>query len=141
MHSLALPLSRRHRPTLVALAAVLASTAGAQVSWRQRNFDAMFAPAMAYDGARNRTVLFGSLSGNRPFTAEWDGHDWQTRQPATSPPSRVEHAMAFDSVRGRIVLFAAPTVRAPISTTLGNGTAPIGRSAPPPRRRANARST
>jgi hypothetical protein len=38
-------------------------------------------------------------------TWEWNGTNWTQRNPATSPPARVFHAMAWDSVRHVAVLF------------------------------------
>lgn len=60
--------------------------------------------AMAYDSARNRTVLFGGSEGDGE-TWEWDGLAWTRRMPAVAPPPRVDHAMAFDEERHVVVLF------------------------------------
>lgn len=60
--------------------------------------------AMAYDSARQRTVLFGGTSGGND-TWEWDGNNWTQRFPATSPPGRSCHAFVYDSARRRTVLF------------------------------------
>jgi hypothetical protein len=68
-------------------------------------------PAMAYDSARGRVVLFGGWTGGNPAltdTWEYSGatSTW-TRVTTTSVPSaRNDPAMAYDSVRGRIVLFS-----------------------------------
>ena len=65
--------------------------------------------ALAFDGARNRPLLFGGsiVPGGVPLaeTWEWNGNAWSQLQPATSPPARQLASMAFDSVRARIVLF------------------------------------
>jgi HYR domain len=58
-------------------------------------------PGMAYDSARDVTVLFD----NTGSTWEWNGSSWVKRATATSPPARFWTSMAFDSARGRIVLF------------------------------------
>jgi hypothetical protein len=71
-------------------------------------------PAMAYDRARHRLVLFG---GNRvlfgdgreqhTFLAdhwEWSAAGWQEIRDPT-PPARAEAGMAYDEARRRIVLF------------------------------------
>jgi len=71
-------------------------------------------PAMSYDRARGRLVLFG---GNRVLFGqggseetslrdmwEWDGRSWRRRELQT-PPARAEAAMAYDSARRRLVLF------------------------------------
>jgi hypothetical protein len=66
--------------------------------------------AMAYDVARQRTVLFGGRSGSAlNDTWEWDGVSWSQRSPATSPPARFDHEMAYDEVRRRIVIFSGFT--------------------------------
>ncbi len=71
-------------------------------------------PAMAYDNARNRVVLFGGnrvLFGAENDTAtflqdmwEWDGTRWHELKIAT-PPARAEANMVYDSARKRVVLF------------------------------------
>jgi hypothetical protein len=69
---------------------------------------------MAYDAARQRTLLFaGSTSlGTYADTWEWDGNDWTQRRPATNPIGRCDHAMVYDAVRHRSVVFggANPTM-------------------------------
>jgi hypothetical protein len=65
---------------------------------------------MAYDPARARTVLFGGLDNSTSVvyfgdTWEWDGQDWQQRQPVHAPPARCGHGMAFDPNGGGILLF------------------------------------
>ncbi|MBI1849031.1 MAG: hypothetical protein HYR85_01675 [Planctomycetes bacterium] len=69
---------------------------------------ARFDNALAFDSARNRTVLFGgtdlSFMGLAD-TWEWDGSNWTQASPATSPPGRSSTALAYDSSRGRTVLF------------------------------------
>jgi len=63
--------------------------------------------AMAFDKARNRTVLFGGLAGLGVLndTWEWNGTNWTQRAPANSPSVRHGHAMAYDELRGHIILF------------------------------------
>ncbi len=71
-----------------------------------------YSHAMAYDGARGMTVLFGgwdgaSLDGE---TWEWNGASWTLEHPedplgVDAPSARYEHAMAYDSARGVTVLF------------------------------------
>jgi hypothetical protein len=78
---------------------------------------ARWAHAMAYDGSRGRTVLFGGElsipSGSRPGfgrlgdgsdTWEWDGENW-TQLADSGPPARSLHTLAYDSARGVTVLF------------------------------------
>ncbi len=62
--------------------------------------------AMAYDSARNVTVLFGGLdaAGTLAETWEWNGSDWIQRS-VSGPSPRNQTAMAYDSARGVTVLF------------------------------------
>lgn len=63
-------------------------------------------PAMAYDAARGKVVLFGGGGvGAGADTWEWDGVVWTQRLPLASPPGRSNANMAYDSVRQRVVLF------------------------------------
>jgi hypothetical protein len=76
--------------------------------------------AMAYDSARQRTVLFGGSDSNAKTLAdtwEWDGKSWAQIKPTTSPAARVWHAMAYDSARKRTVLFAGWTGSSPLTDT------------------------
>jgi hypothetical protein len=63
--------------------------------------------AMAYDAARQRTVLFGGSDamGITAQTWEFDGQDWTRLSPATAPSARERHRLAYDEVRSRVVLF------------------------------------
>jgi hypothetical protein len=68
--------------------------------------------AVAYDSARQRTVLFGGLSewlgasyAYKNDTWEWNGQDWIEMHPQTTPLPRAGHAMAYDEKRGVVVLF------------------------------------
>ncbi|TET32711.1 MAG: hypothetical protein E3J72_18900 [Planctomycetota bacterium] len=74
--------------------------------------------AMAFDSARNVTVLFGGAQGgnNGPEgyfedTWEWDGTAWSNVSPTTGvagtdwPEARRAHTMVYDSARGVVVLF------------------------------------
>ena len=69
--------------------------------------------AIAYDSARQRTVMFGGMAGGNHFsdTWEWDGNVWLQRSNGGPAPRQLA-AMAFDSVRGKCVLFGAATTRA-----------------------------
>jgi hypothetical protein len=64
---------------------------------------------MAYDTARQRTVLFGGGFGGSGDTWEWDGTSW-TERPVGGPSARNRHAMVFDTARGRTVLFSGDSV-------------------------------
>jgi hypothetical protein len=63
--------------------------------------------ALAYDPARQRTVMFGGLAAGSGITAEtweYDGNQWL--QVATTPGPRAssDHALVHDPVRGRTIL-------------------------------------
>jgi hypothetical protein len=65
---------------------------------------------IAYDSARQKTVLFGgAITGGAAVgdTWEYDGaaHTWTEVFPANVPTSRFNHAMVFDSTRNRVVMF------------------------------------
>src|SRR5262249_17570221 len=59
-------------------------------------------PAIVYDSARQRPVLFGGSTGSGDLgdTWEWDGPTW-TQRATTGPSPRHGHAMAYDSARQR----------------------------------------
>ncbi|MCA8948562.1 MAG: hypothetical protein KDE27_03625 [Planctomycetes bacterium] len=63
--------------------------------------------AVAFDGARGETVIFG---GNQLFgptlgdTWTWNGTGW-TQRPVAGPSPRNDHAMAYDPQRQVVVLF------------------------------------
>ncbi|MCR9244883.1 MAG: hypothetical protein NXI31_07615 [bacterium] len=64
--------------------------------------------AMAGDPLRGEVVLFGGFpgGGGAAFgdTWIWDGANWSLRQPTTSPPSQLGHALAFHHRRARVVM-------------------------------------
>jgi hypothetical protein len=65
-------------------------------------------PAMAYDSARGRTVLFGGGFGccNQPNdTWEWDGTHWTGFSTNPAPAPSIAPGMAYDSARGVTVVF------------------------------------
>jgi cysteine-rich repeat protein len=68
-------------------------------------------PGIAYDGARQRVVMFGGWTTglNLDETWEWDGVSWTQLHPKHSPSVRFDVAMAYDPVRHRIVLFGGYT--------------------------------
>ena len=75
---------------------------------------ARYGPAVAWDGARGRLVLFGGKAGGgygyvNDETWEWDGFDWAQLSPSSSPSGRANHAMAYDTARRRVVLFGGST--------------------------------
>ncbi|MHC4853698.1 MAG: Kelch repeat-containing protein [Planctomycetota bacterium] len=60
---------------------------------------------MAYDSARQRTVLYGGITG-RQETWEWDGANWTQIMTKTLPPGGIYGgSIAYDSARKRVVLF------------------------------------
>jgi hypothetical protein len=68
---------------------------------------------MAYDGARQRVVLFGGPPAPS-HTWTWDGAAWVRQQPATEPPIESPQAMAaaglpmvYDEVHRTVVLLVA----------------------------------
>lgn len=61
---------------------------------------------MAFDAARNETVLFGGAQGITRYgdTWTWDGTTW-TERTVPGPSARTDAKMAWDPRRQRIVLF------------------------------------
>jgi hypothetical protein len=78
-------------------------------------------PAMVFDGARNRFVMFGgwltaiSVGTASNQTWEFDGTDWTQVNTATTPTGAWKHGMAFDSVRGRTVMYGGAANGFPIA--------------------------
>jgi hypothetical protein len=88
--------------------------------WTQRQDigpNARFGHAVAYDSARNRTVLVGGDGVGTLFddTWLWDGEAW-TQAEDIGPSGRAEHAIAFDAARSRVVLFGGRNAN-PLSDT------------------------
>src|SRR5262245_6854725 len=67
----------------------------------------------AYDGVKDRTVLFGgSVEGSYVGeTWEWAGEYW-TQVEDIGPPARAGCAMSFDAARERVVLFGGRSTSA-----------------------------
>ena len=81
--------------------------------------------AMAYDSARQRTVLFGGFVHRVPYGSDtwvYDGKNWTKMNPTNSPKGRFGHRMVYDSRRRRIVLFGGA---AGTSRTLGSAVGPV----------------
>ncbi len=72
---------------------------------------AMTAPVMAYDTARARMVLFGTVAGAPGVrqTWEWTGQGWVNMNPSGEIPVGELMAMAFDESRMRTALVATTT--------------------------------
>ena len=66
---------------------------------------------LAYDAARNQSVLFGGSATGAGLadTWVWTGAGWSPRAPAHSPPGRFGGAMAYDPTSQVIVLFGGFT--------------------------------
>jgi uncharacterized protein (TIGR03437 family) len=81
-------------------------------NWTHRNPShnppGRFWAAMAYDAAHGQAVLFGGTNittGNyMNDTWVWNGTDWAQVFPATSPPTRQNHAMVYDASHGLVVM-------------------------------------
>ena len=76
-----------------------------------------WAHAMAYDAARQRTVLFGGYGPTYPSgsglddTWEYDGINWTPMSVPISPAARQQHGMVYDSGRGCVVMFGGTAGR------------------------------
>lgn len=97
---------------LGAAAATLACLAPAQVNWT--SLAATNAPralcAHTWDPVRNRLIAFGGQATTFANTTwEWNGTQWLTATPTSSPTARARAAMVFDRARGNIVLFGGNT--------------------------------
>jgi hypothetical protein len=68
-------------------------------------------PAMAYDSARQRTILFGGVEADSASQAasdlawEYEGTAWTEVPAERRPRGRFCHGLAYDSARGVTVLF------------------------------------
>jgi hypothetical protein len=68
---------------------------------------ARYEPALVYDRARARTVLFGGYGnqGHLGDVWEYDGAGWTQRNAGAGPSRRAAHMAAYDSSRRTVVLF------------------------------------
>lgn len=81
--------------------------------------------ALAHDGIRHETLLFGGLDqGNAALgdTWVWSGTTWLPRTPAHSPGPRVGSAMGFDYGAGVVVLFGGLGGASSADTWIWDGT-------------------
>jgi len=63
-------------------------------------------PAMAFDTARGRTLLYGGMGAKSlGDTWEWDGKTWHALAPPSAPAPRWTPALAYDPVHRNHVLF------------------------------------
>lgn len=70
-------------------------------------------PLMAFDANRQRTLLYGGVSGSTTSvqltdTWQWDGLAWQQFTPATQPPAGSN--LTYDPTRGACVLSTATSL-------------------------------
>lgn len=68
--------------------------------------------ALAYDAARQVTLLFGGNAGNSQALGDtWvlGSSGWTLLQPSPAPSPRWSRCMAFDEARGVVVLFGGQT--------------------------------
>jgi hypothetical protein len=89
------------------------------------------AAGMAYDGARQETLLFGGSGegGARDDTWTWDGQTWTEQHPAVSPPAG-SPSLAFDAATQQIVAFGGDGTWTWDGTIWAEEFPPV---APPPR--------
>ena len=85
-------------------------------TWTQRATPvaprARFGAMLAWDGTRQRSVLFGgSVSAQTYLNGhwEWDGEQWTERFPSPRPPGRRTAGIAWDSARDVVLLFGGAT--------------------------------
>ncbi|MBI2837798.1 MAG: IPT/TIG domain-containing protein [Acidobacteria bacterium] len=94
--------------TLVALSSAAPAIA-AQSNWRlwtSPGPSPRYGYAMAYDRARQVTVMFGGNgAGRQNDTWVWNGMRWTEVFPATRPSPRDGAMMTYDELRGVVVLF------------------------------------
>jgi hypothetical protein len=68
------------------------------------------ATSLAYDSARNVTVLLGGRGPNTDApnneTWEWDGSTWSRRRPTASPEERLFHSLAYSTRCGVTLVFS-----------------------------------
>src|SRR5262245_65671793 len=93
-----------------AVAAFATAQGTPNIQWRIADSYSIDSCRMVFDGARSRFVAQGALGGLPPltvdsFTVEWDGHRWETKPTAITPPARAAFGLAYDMGRSRVVLF------------------------------------
>src|SRR5207244_7692121 len=78
------------------------------------------APAMAFDPAVGKVVLFGGYDrgGYLDDTWTWDGFRWRPVATSAAPPARAGAGMAYDGVTGQLVLFGGYDGSAHLGGTL-----------------------
>ncbi len=101
-------------------------------------------PALVFDSARTRILLFGGATVTSVLTDTWtwNGSNWFQRAPATSPEGRAAAMVAYDASTQTVVLFGGDEmpcnpICTPVNDTwLWDGTSWTKQSPPvsPPRR-------
>jgi hypothetical protein len=99
--------------------------------------------AMVYDPRRQRSVLFGGVSGSAHYndTWEWDGQAWTRPEPLEKPPGRKLHGMIFDRAAGMPMIFGGWNGLADLNDSWvwdGQAWTRLRLSVKPPRRQAPA---
>jgi cysteine-rich repeat protein len=64
--------------------------------------------AMAFDGARQETVMFGGVASDGTMLGDtwvWNGVGWRKMSPQLQPRPRRRPGMAYDPLRQRVVMF------------------------------------
>ncbi len=64
---------------------------------------------MVFDPVRGVTVLFGGSTGNE--TWEYDGSNWQKKNPQISPDARAYHSLVYHAARDRVILFGGANTK------------------------------
>lgn len=80
---------------------------------------------MAYDTARQVTVMFGGGDTSGPATPtawEWNGTNWTQRLATVSPPARSGAAMAYDPTRGAVIVHGGANLQPLTDTWSWDGT-------------------
>lgn len=114
----------RHQAMVVAGGATFALRDGSWASLGVAPAPSRAQPAMAYDTARDRAVMFGGTSNAGAALAETQVFApsdmpaaWMRLITTTSPPARAAAVMAYDSARGVSVLFGGTTLLAELGDT------------------------
>lgn len=121
---------------IIALGGALSAYSGASLS--ASGSPLRNKPAMAFDEARGRLVLFGGLDENGEFsgdTWEWDGSLW-VRRNVSGPSPRALSSMTYDSNSRKTVLFGGEDGNGAIGDTWlwdGNRWQQVRATGPPPR--------
>ncbi len=64
-----------------------------------------FGHMLAFDSAREKTVLYGGCEASLDDLWEWNGQAWASRQIGAAPGFRCNASMSYDSVRHEVLVF------------------------------------